>query len=104
MTKRLRRFEPRLNAGEGVVSIVLLRSTARVVNVAEGLFTNRAGAVSPPYSAPSGRSVEEGGLAPSPQKLIVGDTGFFFDLSGEALVSTSGVSIMNRNLSLAVSP
>ena len=70
MTKRLRRFEPRLNAGGGVASIVVPFSTARVVNVAESLFTNRAGAVSPPYSAPSGRSVEKGGLAPSPQKLI----------------------------------
>ena len=29
---------------------------------------------------------------------------FFLNLSGEALVSTSGVSIMNRNLSSAVSP
>ena len=64
------RFLSRLNAGGGVASIVLLPSTAGVVNVAETVFANRAGAVSPPYSAPSGRSVEEGELAPSPQKLI----------------------------------
>ena len=63
------RFLSRLNAGGGVVSIVLPLSTARVVNVAESLFANCVGAVSPPYSVASGRSVEEGELAPSPQKL-----------------------------------
>ena len=73
MTKRLRRFEPRSNAGGGVASIVLHFPTAKVVNVAETVFANRAGAVSLPYSAPSGRSVEEGGLAPSPQKLKTPD-------------------------------
>ena len=65
------RFLSGLNAGGDVVSIVLLSSTAGVVNVAESLFANRAGTVSPPYSAPSGRSVAEGGLAPSPQKLKI---------------------------------
>ena len=63
------RFLSRLNAARDVVSFVLSASAARVVNVAENAFGNRAGAVSPPYSAPSGRSVEEGGLAPSPQTL-----------------------------------
>jgi len=63
------RFLSRLNAVGRVASILLPSSTAGVVNVAENVFANRAGAVSPPYSAPSGRSVEEGGVAPSPQKL-----------------------------------
>ena len=69
MTKRLRRFEPRLNNAGGVASILLPHPTEGVVNVAENLFANRAGAVSPPCSALSDRSVAEGGLAPSPQKL-----------------------------------
>ena len=63
------RFLSRLNTGGGMASIVLSLSTAGVLNVAETVFASRAGAVSPPYSAPSGRSVEEGGLAPLPQKL-----------------------------------
>jgi predicted component of type VI protein secretion system len=56
MTKRLRRFEPRLNTVGDVVSLVLPSSTGRVVNVADTVQTTRAGAVSPPCSRlPFGR-------------------------------------------------
>ena len=58
-------FERRRRRGEHRVTLF----DPRVVNVAETVFASRAGAVSPPYSAPSGRSVEEGGLAPSLQKV-----------------------------------
>ena len=63
------RLLPRLNAVGDVASVFPRSSTAGVGNVAESMFANRAGAVSPPYSASSSRSVEDGGLAPSPQKL-----------------------------------
>jgi hypothetical protein len=46
MTKRLRRFEPRLNTAGSVAGILLPHSTVGVVNVAEKVFANRAGAVS----------------------------------------------------------
>ena len=82
--RRVASFEPRLNTAGGVVSIVLPCSTAEVVKprgkakqnddgVNESLCdsfahqnASRSGdAVSPPYSAPFGRSVEGGGLAPA---------------------------------------
>ena len=44
------RFLSRLNTVGDVVSIVLLRLAAVVVSVAENVFANRAGAVSPPCS------------------------------------------------------
>ena len=43
MTKRLRRFEPRLNTAGSVAGILLPHSTVGVVNVAEKVFANRAG-------------------------------------------------------------
>jgi hypothetical protein len=45
---------------------------------------NRAGAASPSYSASSGHSVKEGGLAPSPQKLNYDYDGFTRNLSSYA--------------------
>ena len=64
-------FECRRRRGEHRITL----PTAGVVNVAETVFANRAGAVSPPYSAPSGRFVNEGGLALSPQRLRVRPAG-----------------------------
>ena len=65
MTKRLRRFEPRLNTVGDMMSIVLPPSVAGVVSPLERMETIEDGAVSPPYSAPSSRSAEDGGLAPA---------------------------------------
>jgi hypothetical protein len=63
------RFLSRLNTIGGVASIVLPHTPAGVVSVAENVQAKCAGAVSPPYSVRFAHFVEEGGLAPSPQKL-----------------------------------
>ena len=59
-------FEQRRRRGEHRTTPFARRGSKRG---GEHVFATCAGAVSPPYSAPSGRSVEEGGVAPSPQKL-----------------------------------
>ena len=64
-TTAVARFLSRLNDAGDVASIVLSPSTAEIVNLLEHTETTKDGAVSLPYSAPSGRSVEEGGLAPA---------------------------------------
>ena len=60
MTKRLRRFEPRLNNAGSMASIVPPPSAARVVSLLKRTETTEDGAVSPSYSAPCGRFVEGG--------------------------------------------
>ena len=57
-------FLSRLNDGRDVVSILLPCQTAAVVSLPKRTEPTKDGAVSPPYSTPFGRSVEEGGLAP----------------------------------------
>jgi hypothetical protein len=68
-TTAVARFLSRLNNAGGVASILLPFSTAGVVRSRRTVKVNEDGAVSPPYSAPFGRSVEEGGLAPAPLQL-----------------------------------
>jgi hypothetical protein len=58
-TTAVARFLSRLNNAGDVASISLPHSTAGVVTVATTVFANCAGAVSPPYSAPFDRSVEQ---------------------------------------------
>jgi hypothetical protein len=64
-TTAVARFLSRLNNVESVASIFLPYSTAAVLNLAKPTGRTDDGAVSPPYSAPCGRSVEGGGLAPA---------------------------------------